>query len=174
MQKQFKSNNQKGKLPESRHGAGEFSKGKKGLLICEKCSKFYYLKAWHHSADAYIAKRENKDMPIGFTLCPACTMVKNKQYEGMVIIKNIPEKVRRELIGLIEGFCKRAYDRDPLDRLIDIKKEGAVLAVTTTENELASKLAQKIKSTFNGVTVRTSFDKVSKGAALAIVEFSSK
>jgi len=171
MAKEFHSNYGKIKRPRSQHEVEEFGKGKKGLLICEKCSNFYYLKAWHHSADAYIAKRENKDMPVGFTLCPACTMVKNKQYEGRVLIKNIPEKLRSELMGLIEGFCRRAYDRDPMDRLITIKKEGRDFSVTVTENELANKLAQKIKSTFNGVKTKTSFNKEPGDTALVVVEF---
>ncbi|MBI4992377.1 MAG: hypothetical protein HZB99_04135 [Candidatus Harrisonbacteria bacterium] len=174
MSKTFRSNYSKVKLPKSQHEVEEFGRGKRGLLICEKCSNFYYLKAWHHSADAYIEKRENKDVPVGFTLCPACTMVKNKQYEGRVLIKNIPEKLRSELIGLIEGFCKRAYDRDPMDRLIAIKKEDGDLSVTVTENELANKLAQKIRSTFNGVKTKTSFNKAPGDVALAIVEFSGK
>lgn len=168
----FKSSYRKVKLPKSGHAMEEFGGGKKGLIICEKCSNFYYLKSWHHSADAYIARRENKDMPVKFALCPACLMIKNKQYEGRVAIKNVPEKLQKELINLIEGFCKRAYQRDPLDRLIAAKKEGKDLVVTTTENELANKLAQKIKNTFNNVKTKTTFSKDPSDFADIRVEFS--
>lgn len=54
-------------------------------------------------------------MPVNFTLCPACQMIKNKQFEGKVTILNVPEKLSEELVNLIKGFCERAYSRDPIN-----------------------------------------------------------
>jgi NMD protein affecting ribosome stability and mRNA decay len=161
------------KLPKSQHEVEEFA-AKKGLLICEKCNIFYYKKSWHHNADKFIAEREDKDLPLNFILCPTCQMVKNKQYEGRIVIKNIPEKLKEELVNLIKAYCRRAYLKDPLDKLIDVKKEGKDIIVTTTENELANKLGKKIKDTFNKVIVKTSFIKEPGDTALVKIEFLEK
>jgi hypothetical protein len=58
-----------------------------------------------------------------------------------------------------------------MDRIIGVKKEGKDLVVTTTENQLANKLAKKIQSTYSNVTAKTSFTKEPSDTALAIVEF---
>ena len=31
-----------------------------------------------------------KDVPVKFELCHACQMIKNRQYEGRIIVKNLP------------------------------------------------------------------------------------
>ena len=80
-----------------------------------------------------------------FSLCPACEMIKNRQFEGEIIIKNIPVKIKSDLINLAKTFSKRAFERDPMDRLIDIKETKDGLRITTTENQLAVKLAKKSK-----------------------------
>ena len=149
----------------------ELAGGKKGILVCEECDAAYYKRFWHHSL--LNLKSVKEDMPVNFTLCPACQMIKNKQFEGKVTILNVPEKSSEELINLIKGFCERAYSRDALDRLIEIKKSKDSLVVTVTENELANKLGRKIKDVFNKVTVRTSFDAAPSDVALVTVEFLS-
>lgn len=159
------------KLPKSRHEVEASGGGKKGLLICKSCNVFYYQKAWHHNADTFISKREDKDLRINFVLCPACQMIKNNQYEGEVVIKNTPIKLKEELINLVKGYCRRAYLRDPLHRLIEIKNNNQGIQVTVTENELANKLAKKIKETFHKVKTRTFFTKEPGDVARVVVEF---
>lgn len=153
------------KTPKSQHDVEEFGPGQKGLVMCGDCNATYFKKSWHHDLKN-VPVSDKKDTPIKFSLCPACTMIKNHQYEGRLVIKNIPEKAADKLMELIEGFCQRAYDRDPMDRLIEIKKTRSASSgqagewqVTTTENQLANKLAQKIKSSFGGVKTTTKFNK---------------
>jgi len=160
------------KLPKAQHEAEEFGAGRKGLVMCEKCNAVYFKKSWHHDL-ASIKISERKDLPIHFVLCPACQMIKNRQYEGRLIIKNVPEKLTEELEKLIEGFGRRAYDRDPMDRLIEIKKNKSEWIVTTTENQLANKLAKKIKDSFNQVGLKTHFVGDNSDVAEVSVEFFS-
>ncbi len=79
-------------------------------------------------------------------------MIKNKQFEGEIIVKNPPAKNSRELINLIKSFSRRAYERDVLDRLIEIKNTAEGLKITTTENHLAVKLGKKIQQDFKPST----------------------
>lgn len=160
------------KLPKSQHEVEEF-KGKKVIILCEKCGIAYYKKSWHHRLEGFksLEKKPEKKL-VGFMLCPACQMIKNKQYEGIIIIKNIPPKFNRELERLINSYGQRAYERDPLDRVISIKKSGSVWEVTTTENELANRLAKKIKETFYKIKPRISFSSEPSDAAYIKIDFS--
>src|SRR3989344_3058041 len=151
------------KLPKSQHEAEEFGGGKKG-------SSAYYKKSWHH--DIAGLKNYEKDWPVHFTVCPACQMIHNKQYEGRIKIKNIPVVSEDRLDDLIRGFCHRAFERDPLDRLINLEKSGSDWTVTTTENQLANKLAKKIKDAFSKVKSKTKFAGDPSDVVEITIEFS--
>lgn len=172
MSKPFNANYRKIKLAESKAALEEFGGGKKGITVCEECDAAYYKKFWHHSL--LNLKSAKEDTLVNFTLCPACQMIKNKQFEGKITILNIPEELSEELVNLIKGFCGRAYSRDPMDRLIELKKSKGKMVVTTTENQLANKLAKKIKDTFNKVKVKTTFSKDPSDFADIRVEFLRK
>ncbi len=148
-----KPNTKGGRLVSPRRKKEEFGGAKKGLVICESCEIYNYRKAWHHDADSFISKRENKDVPVSFALCPACAMIKRRQYEGKLMIKNIPAAQKKDLLNLIKGYCDRAFSQDPLDRLIGIVQQGSSLTVTVTKKQLAQRLAKKIKDAFNKVKI---------------------
>lgn len=138
-------------LPKRKNDEAEFGGGKKGIIICPECNCSYFKKSWHHNFQGLEAAGGKKNTPIVFKLCPADEMIKNNQFEGEVVLKNVPAKYAEELENLIIAYTKRAYERDPMDRLIKIKKNGSEWSVTVTENQLANKLAQKIKSSFRKV-----------------------
>lgn len=121
-----------------------------GVAICTACHAFYYAKSWHHNADL-ISPREARRLKIAFTLCPADKMIADGLYEGEVVIKNAPPHLHLELLNLIKGFGARAYARDNQHRIIGIRRSKNTFIVTTTENQLAQKLARKIKDAFNKV-----------------------
>ncbi len=95
-------------------------------------------------------------------LCPACQMIKNKEFEGQLTISNFPPALETDLTKLIRNFCQRAYERDPMDRLISINQlknqhKSASLVITLTENQLAVKLAKKIKEVFKKAKIEISY-----------------
>ena len=98
-------------------------------------------------------------------------MIKNRPYEGIVTVKNIPAEKEKELINLIKNFCQTAFSIDPRHRLIAIKKEGSNLTVTLTENELANKLGKKIRDAFKKVKIKTSFVGDPSDVVMVTVEF---
>lgn len=153
----FQSKGRKVKLPKSGHALEEFGGGKKGLVLCSDCQAVYYKKSWHHSL--LNLKSTKEDMPVNFTLCPACQMIKNKQFEGRITISGAPQNLMEELLNLIRGFGERARAADPMDLVIEVKKNKDNIIVTTTENQLANKLAKKIKDSFNKVKTKTTFSK---------------
>lgn len=108
-----------------------------------------------------------------FQRCGACQMIKNKQFEGEIIIKNPPAKNFRELVNLVKAFSRRAYERDPMDRLIEIKNADGELRITATENHLAVKLAKKIQQVFKPSTTKISYSSSPSDVVYIKLEFRS-
>ncbi|SRR3989344_5179099 len=155
----------------SRTEEHEIPKGKLGLTICKDCRATYYKKSWRQNLGGYKNLRE--DLPVYFTLCPACKMIKTHQFEGRIIIENIPAKILNDLNHLTETFCKRAFLRDSQHRLIDVKKTKTGLEITTTENQLAVKLAKKIKDTFKKAKINISYSPAPSDVAYVKLTFLS-
>jgi NMD protein affecting ribosome stability and mRNA decay len=147
----------------------EIPKGKSGLIFCKECEAVYYKKSWHHNLKDYKKLKEN--LPVKFSLCPACQMIKNRQFEGEIIVKNIPGKIKNDLINLAKTFCRRAFEVDPMDRLIAVKEAKEGLRITTTENQLAVRLAKKIKQTFKKVEMKISYSPAPSDVVYIVVEF---
>ena len=151
------------KLPQGRAHEQEFGKAKKPILICQVCNIVYYKKSWHHNLNQKLKIKNKKPV-----LCPACQMIKNKQFEGRLTIKNTPPKFTKEIINLIQAYSQRAFERDPLDRLIKIKKENNQIVATFSENQLAVKTAKKIRDVFEKVKLEIKY--VSPPSDVAEVE----
>jgi hypothetical protein len=135
-------------FPKSKKEEQEFGKAKKDIFVCKACNCFYWYKSWHHSLDDYPELKETKD--IKFTLCPACRMIKEKKYEGEILLENVSDK-KEEIENLISNFSEIAFDRDPMARIISIEEVAkGMLRVLTTENQIAKKLAKKIAKAYKG------------------------
>jgi len=166
---EYKLNSEMYKPRREKH---EFPKGAKELLICSECGAVYFKKSWKHNFKDY--KNFKKDKRLDFVLCPACKMIKEKQFEGRIEITNIPQKKLAELKKMISSYCRRAYLRDPMDRLISIKEDVRRFIVTTTENQLAQKLAIKIKQTFNKANIKISHSKSPSDVVYIKIEFETR
>ena len=128
-------------FPKSRKEESEFGEGKKDILTCKKCNAVYWYKSWHHRLDDYPYLSEKKNLK--FVLCPACQMIKEKKYEGELIVENVSPKVRKEIINTVKNMGEEAFRRDPQDRIISIKEvngNSKRIRILTTENQLAVRI----------------------------------
>ena len=149
----------------------EFGRAKKAYRICSKCRAVYFTKSWHH-IDAIDVAKIKKRSTLWVTRCPACQMIADHQYEGALTIKDIPKKFADELLHLIKAFSKRAYEKNCQHRLIAVTKESQdAWTVTTTENQLASKLAKKIKDVFDRVELKVAYSKQPDDVVRILVRF---
>lgn len=171
-----KKSNRKGGgiLPSPRRRVEPFGGAKKGIVICKTCNIFNYKKGWHHNADKFISVRANKDIPVSFATCPACTLIKSRQCLGKITIKNVPAAQKKDLLNLIKGYCERAFDRDPLERLISVTAAGSSVTVKTTNNQLAQRLGKKIKDAFNKVKLKIAYLREPGDVANVTIEFLAK
>ncbi len=137
------------KISQPRKEEAEYGKTKKGMQACKKCRAYFYKKSWHHDLPG-VKKGERRILPVfASVLCPACQMIQNRQYEGKVIVEGAPAHFLEEIINLINAYGARAYRSDTQHRIIKVQTTKAGIVVTTTENQLAIKLAKKIKATFH-------------------------
>ncbi|MEK7192834.1 MAG: hypothetical protein AAB682_01735 [Patescibacteria group bacterium] len=141
----------------NRKEEAEFGPGKAGALICPTCGAYYFKKSWHHGAEQFF--KENTEVATKQSLCPACKMIKEHLYEGRIVISDVPLQYEEELGNLIHNHSHTSWEKDPMDRLISYKKEGKTFVATTTENQMAQKLARKIKDVFNKVELQISHGK---------------
>lgn len=126
----------------------------KGIIQCPRCKNIHTKKRWYGSEEA--VARTTKTTKVTITekkTCPACTMIKNNTFEGELFIEGFPAVLTSELEHLIKNFGDRATKTDPQDRVITVEKTRKGYRVTTTENQLANKLAKKIRDAFNTVEV---------------------
>lgn len=138
----------------------EFGKAEKKLVICTRCHQARIGKKWR-AASSLLAKQLTAHKEgVHFVMCPACTMITKKLYEGEIVIHGVPAARETELMHMIASFGARAQEIDPQDRIIAIEhtKKGE-LRITTTENQLAQKIAKKIKSSFKKTTMHIGHSK---------------
>ncbi|MDD3735106.1 MAG: hypothetical protein PHO31_01360 [Candidatus Pacebacteria bacterium] len=148
-------------FPKPKKEESEFGKGKKNIVLCRNCNAVYFYKSWHHRLEDY--PEISKEKSLNFSLCPACRAEKEGTYEGKVVIENIDVKIKEDLLSLINNFGREARERDPQDRILKVKQLNKnKIIITTTENQLAVRLAKKIKKTFGGeINIRYSKDESS-------------
>lgn len=170
------------KIEKSKKEEQEFGPGKKEFTVCSSCNAVYYEKNWHHgfvplrgisrSETDYKHLTENK--AVNFTLCPACQMIKDDKYEGKVIFENAPETTKSDILANIKNTGERAYDRNPMARVITAKsvkrkaQNSYDIEVLTTENQLARNIARQVEKAFRGCTSEVIWSKEESAAVIKV------
>lgn len=137
----------------------EYGVAQRGFLVCRRCHNIKFKKSWHAPEGVLLRQTKHSRGGVDLTICPACRMIEDGVFEGELRVENVPSKYERELVNLITGFGLRARRRNAQARIIDIRKMGNGMFITTTENQLAVRLAKKIKDVFNKVEIKTSYSK---------------
>ncbi|OGN04976.1 MAG: hypothetical protein A2746_01320 [Candidatus Yanofskybacteria bacterium RIFCSPHIGHO2_01_FULL_44_22] len=131
----------------------EFGLAGSGYILCSDCKSVFFDKSWHHrlDEDKHFSAEKNKN--IKFAICPACDMLKKKEYEGELIIriKNQEARIKKdEVLNSIQNSDEMARERDPMDRVLWTENNGDEIKVYTSENQLAVIIGKKLDSSFPG------------------------
>jgi len=142
----------------------KYDSGKEDYVVCPTCQSVYAEKGWHHKSKFDVDKLKEEG-EVRSELCPACEMIKNKQFQGEVLIENPPRDKKEQIKNTARNFGEEAFERDPLDRVISIGEEKVRrptaqekrgkeskeevkgrndIRILTTENQLAVRIAKKI------------------------------
>ena len=155
----------------------QYGQEQKGAVKCPRCGNVHFKRRWYGSlgdiptrqkGDAVrrespkITKRE---------LCPACKIANEHLFEGELTVEKVPAKYRVELLRLLRNLGVRARKKDPQDRIIAIERKPGNYRVTTTENQLAVRMAKKIKEVFAPVDLKISFSRDPYKTARATIVF---
>lgn len=89
-------------------------------------------------------------------ICPACKMKAENLFEGEIRILKITKEHDKEIANMIDVFKEKAVSIDPQHRILEIKRNKDEVVITFTENQMAVRLAKKIKSAFKKATVKIS------------------
>ena len=81
--------------------------------------------------------------------CPACVRVKSGQAAGRVHVPFHLASALDELVGLIRNCERKERAEHPLERLMEIRRSGTGLLVTTTGPHLARRLAHALARQFH-------------------------
>jgi len=149
----------------------EYGKAGKGVIVCEVCHDVFFKKGWHSPGSVSLTETKLSGIGVHFTICPACKMKKGSLYGGKLNIKNIPLDTRDEIYNLIACVGRRVLERNPQDRIMDIKTQGGNFLVTTNNDELAVKLARKINDTFHKTKKKIVFSSEPQEVSYAEIDF---
>lgn len=149
----------------------KLTKGSKSIILCPKCNAVFFEKSWKHLNDNLLKfiEENSQKSKILKKLCPADQMIENYRFEGEIIIKNLPsnQNRRQEILNIIKNIAQKAYERDPLDRLISIEDKGVFWRVLLTDNNLALSMGKQIVHAFKG-SFKVNFSRLRKLAHVEI------
>ncbi|MDD2935164.1 MAG: NMD3-related protein [Candidatus Pacebacteria bacterium] len=131
----------------------QYWKSSEGVAVCPICKNVLFKKEWHHSDSKvlgkdFFSKKEFEKKEHHFKQCPACKMIKEGLYEGEISIKDVPVNHKDEVLKTIKAFAERGKKRDPQSRIIRIRKDRNSFNITTTENQMAVRIAKYLHKTF--------------------------
>jgi hypothetical protein len=129
----------------SRKDSEEFGPGKAGIIFCKVCDIVYFNKSWSHNLRNY--NFTEKDRKLRFAVCPACAMKKERRYEGEIRIAGMPKVEVQKTITLAEALARKAYEINPLARILKTVYSRELLSIFTSQNQLTQRLAKKMKET---------------------------
>ncbi len=141
------------KQPPKKFQEQEFGPGKKGYIICEKCGAVYHEKSWHHK-EKYQDKLKDVDKKlIKYSICPACIRIRDDLSEGFLVLKNVPEEKKEEILALVKHIGERNEKTDVLDRIAKIYEDEEGIKISTTENQLAVKIGRQLEDAYKKSTL---------------------
>ena len=117
--------------------------------ICESCHTLYQSKRWVLDPVAFeMAAGEKETL---WVTCPACQKVAGHQPEGIVTLRgeylwNHEEEIR----NILNNEGSKALERNPLERIMSMDREGDELIIETTDVKLAEHLGRALHRAHHG------------------------
>ncbi len=116
---------------------------------CPRCKAVYKNKRWYLKEE--ISESEKKNMGLAQLECPACKKIAEGYSQGVVTLQGeFFWQHEKEIRNLIHNEEKKALAKNPLQRVMSIKREGDALVLQTTEQKLAEHLGRAIHKAQQG------------------------
>jgi len=117
--------------------------------VCSGCGAVYVNQHW--SMDEAQRERIRSAAALHEVICPACKKIADGYPEGVVKLSgDYWPKHEEEILNLIRNEEQRAIGVNPLERIMDIRREEDALIVETTNERLAQRIGHRIEKAHNG------------------------
>lgn len=120
-----------------------------GPAICTRCHAYLETSRWHYDERRY---RELAEQPgIDAMVCPGCTRVERRLYEGEVTVRHRWDIARKEdVLRLIHNEEARERISNPTARIAIVDDRGDELYVLTTTQFLARRIGTELHKAYHG------------------------
>ena len=120
-----------------------------GPAICARCHASLEMDHWRYDESRYRAMKELPDIEV--ILCPGCTRIERRLYEGEVSLLYDSSVVNTEdLIHLIHNEEARGRATNPSSRIALMEERDDEIYVLTTSQFLARRIGKELEKAFHG------------------------
>lgn len=120
-----------------------------GPAICERCHSYLEGDHWLYDEHRYMQLKNRPD--IHLMLCPGCTRVEKRLYEGEVMVHHDWKAVeKQEVLNLIRHEEARARATNPTARIALMEDRGDDLYILTTTQFLAERIGRELHKAYRG------------------------
>jgi NMD protein affecting ribosome stability and mRNA decay len=123
--------------------------GRKEIAVCTGCKAIYKNKRWYMEEDE--TAKISREMAENEVVCPACQRIHDDNPAGIVTFAGdylVDHEV--EILNTIKNEAEKARNKNPLARIMEIRQEGNVMTIRTTDDKLAQKLGRNIYKAHSG------------------------
>lgn len=124
-------------------------KSPKETRQCAGCGAFYYRRRWSLRPP----NRTKRLIRSSVIFCPACKKIKEKYPSGELHIVGVDPKDRREVFRILRNEEKRAREKNPLERIMQLEASNGDWKVQTTTEKLAQRLGGSLRKARGGKLV---------------------
>ncbi|HEX9873565.1 MAG TPA: BCAM0308 family protein [Deferrimonas sp.] len=123
--------------------------GLKEVSLCQGCHAVYQNKRWYLDPETFEAAKN--DTEARWVTCPACQKIAQHYPEGIVTLSgDYLWEHEEEIRNILKNEETRAMTKNPLERIIAIKRQGEDLVIETTEQKLAEHLGRVLHKAHQG------------------------
>jgi hypothetical protein len=110
-------------------------------MVCPQCGAVYNEGRWQWSAAIEPTHRE---------ICPACRRIADQMPAGIVTVKGpLPPERADELIHLARHEEEAERSEHPLNRIINIERDGDDIVINTTDVHLPRRIGEAVERAFH-------------------------
>lgn len=121
--------------------------------VCPLCHNVKYKKQWH-APDSKVALLANgKKSHTEVRRCPACEMKVEGLYNAVVVLHDVPKKIRYRVETLIGREGRVATYHNPQNRILEVIETLDGYEVRVTTPKLARAISKKLQETFKATEV---------------------
>lgn len=122
----------------------------KGILYCRGCGAVYYRRRWTLTPPPEVRDWVEFRDGVSGTRCPACRKIGDLYASGEVRLLGMAPQARREIFAMLRNEEERTRQKNPLERIMRIREEGADWSIETTTEKLAQRLGRCLEKAFGG------------------------